>query len=219
MAAVQVLSSIGMIVFSFVGGFILFYIMSPLTKMEKKEQMDHMFNQLINLVLFIWVGKILLNFSVFIRDPIAILAYPSNSHALYIAVLFTTLLLIYKGLRAKISVSQFMFSFIPVFLVASFLYEFTQMVWHNNTFTWHDLALLVGLLFVYILINDRVRPELMTILLVSGWGIGQLILALNLPFTTLFGYMIAPWFIILVMVVLNIYCLILYRKRVLSSGH
>lgn len=214
MAAAQALSSIAMIVFSFVGGFILFYLTSPLSKEEKKVQMDEMVNQLINLVLFMWLSKIILNISVFVKDPIAILAYPANSHALYLAVFLTTVTLIYKGIRKKVSVSQFVFSFIPVFLVAAFLYEFMQIVWGDMVFTWQEMGLLVALLLVYMLIHDRISSELSMILIVLGWGIGKIIFRWILPFTTLFGYMINGWFIVLSVVVLCVYNVFVYRKRV-----
>src|SRR5690625_5351516 len=97
MVAVQVLSSIAMIIFSFVGGFILFYFTSPLSKIKKKEQMNEMVNQLINLVLFIWLGKIVLNVSTFIQDPIAILAYPADSNAFYFGTILTLATIVYKG--------------------------------------------------------------------------------------------------------------------------
>jgi len=176
--------------------------------------MNEMVNQLINLVLFIWLGKIVLNVSTFIQDPIAILAYPADSNAFYFGTILTLATIVYKGMRQKISVNQFVFAFIPVFLTASFLYEFMQIVWENMSFTWHEIGLLGGLLLVYMLIHDHVSEELSTILLVLGWGIGKLLLLWYLPFTTIFGYMINSWFIVLIVSILSVYNGLLYRKKV-----
>lgn len=214
MVAVQVLLSMAMIIFSFVGGFLLFYFTSSLAKTKKKEQMNEMINQLINLVLFIWLGKIVLNLSTFIQDPIAILAYPADSSAFYFGTILTIAIIVYKGIRQRTSISQFVFAFIPVFIVASFLYEFMQIVWGNMGFTWHEIGLLGGLLLVYMLIHDHVSEELSTLLLVVGWGVGKLLLFWFLPFTTVFGYMINGWFIVLIVSILSVYNGLLYRKKV-----
>lgn len=214
MVAVQVLSSIAMIAFSFIGGFVLFYLTSPLTKDHKKLQMEEMVNQIINVVLFLWLSKIILNITVFVKDPIAILAYPANSHALYLAIGLTMLTIAYKGLRKKTSVSQFLFSFIPVFIAASFLYEFMQIVWGDMGFAWQEIGLLGGLVLVYMLIHDHVSDELSTLLVTLGWGVGKLILWWTLPFTTVFGYMINSWFIIFIVVIISLYNVFVYRKRV-----
>src|SRR5690625_1095176 len=96
-AATFKLKAVGIIVISFIVGFAFFYITSPLQKELKKAQLEEMFSQLVNFIIFIWVGKIILNFSIFIDDPLAILAYPSNSEAFYLAVLFSAILLFYKS--------------------------------------------------------------------------------------------------------------------------
>src|SRR5690625_3616935 len=70
---------------SFIAGFIFFYLMSALSKAKKKQQAEEVTSLLINFVIYIWIGKILLNFLTFIKDPLAVLAYPSNSHAFYIS--------------------------------------------------------------------------------------------------------------------------------------
>src|SRR5699024_12123600 len=73
---------------SFIAGFIFFYLMSALPKAKKKQQAEEDTSLLLNLVINIWIGKILLNFFVFIKVPLPVLAYPSNSHTFYLSVLF-----------------------------------------------------------------------------------------------------------------------------------
>lgn len=197
MAMASVLSTITIIIISMIMGLICFYVMSDLPKIQRKKQIEEMTSQLINFVIFIWLGKILLNLTIFIRDPLAILAYPSNSFAFYLAVLFSALLLTYKSIRKKVDVFTLMNSFIPVFLVASFVYEFIQIVWHNNTYSIGYLAWLSVLLIMYLLIRDHVITYTLTIIMLSGWAAGKLVLAIVLPFTTVFGYIMTPWFLVL----------------------
>src|SRR5690625_4868656 len=105
---------------SFIAGFIFFYLMSALSKAKKKQQAEEVTSLLINFVIYIWIGKILLNFLTFIKDPLAVLAYPSNSHAFYLALLFSGIHILYKNKRHKPDWQLFLYSFIHVFLFASF---------------------------------------------------------------------------------------------------
>src|SRR5690625_2232093 len=103
--------SIGIIIVSILAGLVFFYMTSHLPKEHKKAQLEEMFSQLVNFIIFIWVGKIILNVSIFIEDPLAILAYPSNSEAFYLAVLLSTILLFYKSWQKKFDVLHFITSF------------------------------------------------------------------------------------------------------------
>src|SRR5690625_3451826 len=89
-------ASIGIIIVSLAIGLITFYILNDLPKEKKKKYMEEFISQLVNFIIFIWVGKILLNISLFIQDPLAVLAYPGDSGAFYLAVLFTAIIAVYK---------------------------------------------------------------------------------------------------------------------------
>ncbi len=58
------LISIGIMVFSIGIGFIILVMLDGLSKEQRKEYLEEMISQLINLVIFVWVGKIILNFPV-----------------------------------------------------------------------------------------------------------------------------------------------------------
>ncbi|WP_240510215.1 hypothetical protein [Virgibacillus profundi] len=120
MASVDKIMSIGIIVISIVAGLIFFYIVSDLPKEKRKVHIEEMVAQLINFIIFIWLGKIILNFFIFIKDPLAILAYPSDSDAFYLALLFSAIVLMYKSKRNEIDILLFIESFLSVFLVRHF---------------------------------------------------------------------------------------------------
>jgi len=194
-AATFKLMSIGIIVISFVVGLIFFYLISDVSKEHKKSQIEEMVSQLINFVIFIWVGKIILNFHIFIKDPLAILAYPSNAEAFYLAVLLSAILLFYKAYKKKFDVLQLAASFLSVFLMASFLYEFIQVIFKHNTYSFGNLTLSTILLVLFLLTNDRLTNRNLLMTMLISWSTGMLILAYTQPFVTVFGYMMASWFI------------------------
>ncbi|ASK64036.1 hypothetical protein CFK37_18685 [Virgibacillus phasianinus] len=213
MLVVSKLMAIGVIIFSMLAGFIFFYIVSDLSKAQKKRLLEEMISQLINFMIFIWLGKVLLNLSIFIKDPLAILAYPSNSNAFYLAVLFSAVVLAYKSKRRKMDVPLFMESFLPVFLVASFFYEFIQLVWHDRVYSLGYIILLTVLLITFLLVRDRISGSVLLIVMLCGWSAGVVLIAYTQPFATVFGYLMDPWFVGLFFIVSILIIIFNKRKR------
>lgn len=215
MPTAWVFISIAIIIISFMSGYIFFYVTSPLTNQIKKQQLGEITSLLVDFVIFIWIGKITINIEVLISDPLAILAYPSNSQAFYIAVLLLILNIGYKVKRYRLKIKPLLFTFVPVSLVASFVYEFIHIVWGGNTYTWSYLGLLMVLLLLYLILHDRTSSKNVTFLLLTIWSLGQLILAMTMPFINVFGYMMSPWFMGLILVV----CIILFIKTIERGNH
>lgn len=211
MAYTQVLISISILIISFLAGSLFFYFISPLTKVGKKQQLEEVFSQVVNFIIFIWLGKIITNIATFIHAPLTILAYPSNSQAFYVAVVLMIITFAYNVWRHGFHLYPFFQAFIPVFLASSFVYEFINMTYSKNAYAWGYLGLLMLLLILYVFLNERMTSKGL-FLLVIVWGIGQLLLSFVLPFTTIFGYTIAPWFLI-ILISLFITLFIYDRKR------
>ncbi|SEQ84008.1 hypothetical protein SAMN05216232_3472 [Virgibacillus subterraneus] len=201
MPSAWVLTNVAIIVISVLSGLLFFYIISPLKKTMKKQQLEEIISLLINFVIFIWIGKVLLSLSVFVKDPLAILAYPSNSHAFYVAVLFLIINVGYKAKRKNIDTIPLLASFVPVFLGASFVYEFIDIMWNESTLAWGHLLLLIVLTFIYVFVHERISSRTAAGGFFVGWSLGQLLLSFILPFTTLFGYMMARWFLLVIFVI------------------
>lgn len=215
MATISALASIAIIVISLLAGFLAFYLISDLSKMEKKKHIGELTSQLMNFVIFIWVGKILLNFSVFIRDPLAILAYPSNSSAFYLALFFSAVTIAIKSKRDQIDVLSLVKSFIYVFLIGSFVYEFIQIVWNNDTYSISNMILLTVLIIIFLFMRGRLTTNMLIIIMVIGWTSGTLALAYIMPFTMVFGFTMAPWFLGLFLIIFLTLMMFNKRKRVL----
>ena len=209
--------SITTLFISLIIGFISNYIISDLSKEQKKKNTEEMVSQLINFIIFIFISKIILNLPLFISDPLVVLAYPSDSGAFYLAILFSALLLIYKDVRKKMDLLIFIESSIPVFLITSFVYEFIQFVLNDNTYSFGYLILLAVLLVLYYLITERITTSTLIILMIIGWSAGMFLLAFIQPFATVFGYIMAPWFIVVFLIISLSYIMIKKRKKRLSA--
>lgn len=201
MAIVSKLTDIGIIVLSFGAGFLSFYMFSDLTKEQKKSQMDEIISQIINFVIFIWLGKVLLNITTFISDPLSVLAYPSDSKSFYSAIVLITLLLLYKSKRKNMNVLQLLETFTHIFLIGSFIYEFIQFVIKDQTNAFGNIILLAILIGIFFFLQNRLTVEFLLIVIVTIWSAGMIILGVVQPFVTVFGYIVDSLFVILFFVI------------------
>src|SRR5699024_4273883 len=168
-------SSIGIIFASLAIGLIIFHTLSDLPKEKKRKHMEELISQLVNFIIFIWVGKILLNISLFIQDPLAVLAYPGDSGAFYLAVLFTAITVIYKTSRKKLDIPVFAETFLHIFLVASFFYEFIQMILGDHTYSFGYMVVLAMLLILFFVMRGRISLFVLLITILAGWVAGVLV--------------------------------------------
>ncbi len=186
-------------------------MMSDRDKQQKKQQIEELTSQFVNLLIFIWLAKILLHASIFIEDPIAILAYPSDSSSFYLAIVATVLLLVIKFKRKQMDMLVFLDAFVHVFLVASFVYDFIQLIWNDNTYALGPLMLVAGLLLLFVFIRGRFPTATVILMIGVLWSFGLMVLAWTQAFVTVFGYMMEPWFTgIVLFVSITIF---IYRKK------
>lgn len=210
MPSTTVILSVGILIISFVIGIIFFYMTSTETKEMKKKQLEDVISLTINFVIYIWVGKIIVNFPKFISDPLAILAFPSNSKAFYVATLFIIINLFYRKLRHKQDVGIILQVFLPVFLAASFMYEFLQIVAVGKQINGIYLGFMMTLLIAYIGLLGKISLHRLSLVLGGIWLGCQLVLSLLL-YATIFGYRLTSiYFLSLIMLSLIVY---VYRNK------
>ncbi|HLR07699.1 MAG TPA: hypothetical protein VK136_00330 [Bacillota bacterium] len=218
MASFSVLIPIAILASSFMIGAVLFYILSPLEKAEKKEQLDAAISLLVNFVIYFWIGKILLNIVTFLHHPLTVLAYPGQSSAFYLAVLLSMIHIGVKKWLQKIDIQKMLHTFLYVFLFASFTYEFIQLIRTENHGNWNYLYL--GLLFVLIMfvlfLEKHINKQTLIYSVFTCWSFGQLLLSIWMPYTTVFGYMMAPWFLSLLFIIGVVLLFISLRNRASS---
>ncbi|WP_404454193.1 hypothetical protein [Oceanobacillus kapialis] len=181
--------SIGVMLLSFSIGFLAYYVISEdVKKGQKKILMGETLNQLVNFVIYIWLGKVLLNIPLFIKDPLAVLAYPSNSHAFYFAILVSVIALIIKTKRGKMDVVPFLHTFIHIFLFSTFIYEFIQFVWYDNRYSIAYMGLMVLLIVALLLTRRFLSVKWQNVFIYFAWTLGSFMLTLFLPIMAVFGY-------------------------------
>jgi len=94
------------------------------------------------------------------------------------------------------------------------VYEFIQKVVLNNSLGFQSIGLHAVLLIFYLMLQGKWRSEKISFITIILWSVGQLLLAFIMPYASLFGYLMAPWFLIMVSVLFIV--LLIYEKRKVS---
>ncbi|WP_068672648.1 hypothetical protein [Oceanobacillus sp. Castelsardo] len=187
-------------------GIIIYYLINDKSRESNKNQVNEIISEIVNFVIFLWVGKVLFNYSRLLEDPLIVFIIPSDSTSFYFAFLCMGGLFFYKFKQRRFDVGKFLQAFFPIFIFSSFCYEFIQLVWENNRFSF-GYSLVLGILIIVLLLTyGRVNNfHFITIMLV-GWSIGLIILAFLQNHIVIFGYSIQIWFpgFILAIVLLSI---------------
>lgn len=200
-------------IFSILSGLAVFYLVSNLAKEQKKKQVADAFSHIINFVLFVWLSKILLNLSLFFSDPLAMLAYPSNSKAFYLAIFFSAAMLFYNTKRDGILNWQIIQTLVYAILPALFFYEFVELALFEDRYALGNLILYAVLLMVFLMLNERVSSGTVGSVLLSVWTAGVLLISAIQSSSSAFGYALDPWFIILLFMVGHVLLLLSIRRR------
>ncbi|GAE95294.1 hypothetical protein JCM21714_4515 [Gracilibacillus boraciitolerans JCM 21714] len=204
-------SDLVILIGSFIVGILFFGLVSPYSKTVSKRRKDDVGNLLIVFVVSLWIGKILTNFLMFIKDPISILAYPSDSLAFYIASVITGIYGKLKLVKSYQSLVNLLFAWLIVFFTASFMYEFIQIIFGKSAFSWQYLGLLVLLLMYSILQQNNVSKDKLVTTVLFVWSLGQWLLSL-FSYTHIFQFNVSHWFYSIIFMV-NI-VLIIFRRKV-----
>jgi len=209
-----VLTSIGILIVSFLIGFLFFYVTTDKPKDVKKKLLENVLSLLINFVIFIWVGKILVNSKIFFQDPLAILAYPSNTVAFYVATAFIAINVTYHLVRNKLNGMDVFNTFVPVLLSASFIFNFAQLVIIGYQKAWIYVVFLAILLVFYLFIKEKATSHLANLTIFVVWLIGQFILSVTSSFPSLFGYNVHALFFISLLILVLIYIVYSNKRKV-----
>lgn len=193
----QVLTSIGILIVSFLAGIVFLYTVSSKPRDEKKQEVNTLISFVINFVLFIWAGKVLVNLPLLFSDPLVVLARPSDSKAFYVAVSLLVLNVIYHKVRLKLNVRALFHAFLLFFISASFMYEFIKITFSGNTSTWEYLVLLLILLVGMTMLEAKIKQTTLIYIVGGTWLLGQLILGALFSQIVIFTYLISPLFIII----------------------
>lgn len=210
MPSTTILLKIGLLVASFIVGIGLFYIISKATKQIKKRQIDSVLSYVINFILFIWVAKVLVHISIFIEDPFAVLAYPSNSKAIYIASVFLLSQVIYHRYRKNLNIGELIGTIIPVFLATTFTYEFLHMIILESHHAFQNLLFATGLLLLYIVMQDKMAHQLLASIIIILYSVIHIMFYFAFGYTIVYGYMLHP--VYFVSIIIFVIAMLIFKR-------
>lgn len=213
MIQITALISVAILLFSFIFGILFYYFISQNDKVTKKKMIEEVMSLTINFIIFIWVGKIVVHFPKFIKDPLAILAYPSNAKSFYAATLLIIINIVYLKVKKQKMLSEIFNAFVPIFLASSFLYEFFQIIIEDRLTNVSYLAFIFLLLVLYVAMHGKVRMSLLTMFMTYAWLIGQIVLIMMMNIT-FFDYRISFIYFVVLLIIFSITSVYYMKKKV-----
>lgn len=210
MVITETLISAVILAVSGVFGSIIYMLMNDSVKSEKKKTLEALMSQFINLIIFIYIIKIILNLHIFLDDPLAVLAYPSDSTVFYSAIVMTAVVIIYKSLKGKLDLKGFLDGMITLFLTSSMVYEFIHYMMYDDASAFVYFIVLAVIFLIFNLLYSRVETKNLLITATVLWAAAMIVLSAVYSAVTVFDYTMRPWFAVLlsagvIMLILSAY--------------
>ncbi len=113
----------------FLGVLVLFWF-TPFSKKYQKGLLNEISSLGILFIVSLMISKALLNLDVFLRDPRAVISYPSNSQAFYLALVGVGLWILWKLIYHKQiqHLRDSAVAWMYIFFTALFAYQFIELV-------------------------------------------------------------------------------------------
>ncbi|CAM4329832.1 hypothetical protein [Lacicoccus alkaliphilus] len=193
MVITETLISVAILAISALSGGIIYTLMD--THGDKKPLLEDLFSQFVNLLIFIFMIKIIMNLDIFLNDPLAVLAYPSGSGIFYTALALTALMIIYKHVKGEMNLKFFLEVLTIVSLTSSMMYEFIYFIIYGDAYAFGYFIVLAIIFTGFLLLYGRLGNGKLMILTVLAWSAGLFILSAIYNAATVFDYTMHPWFI------------------------
>lgn len=203
------------IVISFVVGALFYYVLKEDTRQNKRKQIEEVGSQIINFIIYIWIGKIILKFPTFIKDPMAVLPYPSDSKAFYFATICIFIHIYLKFRNKQEEKFQLLQTFLPIFIVSQFTYEFMQIVFFEMKPNWLLLIFYACLIFLYMILNNKLSERKIQLTILTFLLMGNSLLAIFTR-TYVFGYPLHAIYFVLMFIWMLAF-IIINNKRLVQQ--
>jgi len=159
---------------------------------QQKKRLDWLLSIVIQLVIYIWLAKVLVLFNIAIKDPFAVLAYPSNATMLYLALIFTGIHIAVHIKKDVLSGREMIQVFVPVLISTHFVYSCIQLYQTERTAFLIQAGIGVLLILIYVVMEKLHQAE-GSLMLFMVWSFGNGLIAVMYKHFTLFGYTISPF--------------------------
>jgi len=195
-----ILMTIGILICSLIVGISFYYVINKSNRKEKKQQIDQFLSYAINFILFVWAGKVILQLPLFFQDPLAVLAYPSDSRSVYIATILLIIQITYHILRKQLHILTMIETTIPIFIATVFMHEFLQLMIEGNRYGIPNLILMTALLFLYLFLHDKQSIRSNTMGIITIFCFSHISFYIVYSYTTVFDYMLHPMYFLSIFV-------------------
>lgn len=191
------------------GGALFLYLTSPLDQEKKKLHMNKLIDSVLYLMIFTIVAKITLNMSLFFEDPVAVLAYPSNSTALYLALVMTVVVMVMSKQKDVMLSWGFIDSLFRFLVSSQFIQLFLTLSLTAYTVSIYQLGFLFIILLALLLKSAARQNQLLGLWTLYGVGLFSLSFIDVMPF---FGYYVQGLFY-LIFSLLGSFLVAILRKK------
>lgn len=191
------------------GGALFLYLTSPLDQEKKKLHMNKLIDSVLYLMIFTIVAKIILNMSLFFEDPVAVLAYPSNSTALYVALVMTVVVMVMSKQKDVMLSWGFIDSLFRFLVSSQFIQLFLTLSLTTYTVSIYQLGFLFIILLALLLKSAARQNQLLGLWTLYGVGLFSLSFIDVMPF---FGYYVQGLFY-LIFSLLGSFLVAILRKK------
>lgn len=213
MVITSALITVVVLVISYGIGALYYYFLQDGSTGEKRKQLDQTTSIVINFVIFIWLGKIATHLPIFVRDPLAVLAYPSNQVAFYVATFFFIVYFLIQTKREKIIGEDVFPVVIPVLFVTQFVYELIQFLYMKEKSALPLVIFLAVLVIIDLFLKERTKRRIER-LLFSVWLLGLAVFSFMSTYPTLFGYRLHVVFYTILIILVGSYFVYNGKRKV-----
>lgn len=189
--------SLLIIIVSFTIAFFLFRLISPFDNQTIKNHLDVIVDLLIFTFFSILGAKIILNIQLLMSEPIAVLSYPSDANALYLASFVVVGRIYWIVKKQRVNWRPFFDSLTRFLLLSHFFSLFGMMLFSNQSAILYQLALhFIGSVLL-IWFGEKAKDDRFMTLLVVAIGLTSASLGLFYPIV-FFGYYVHPSYYLLI---------------------
>lgn len=213
MVYTDVLASVITCVVSYMVAWAIFDVLSHEARLTRRATLSAVTSEIMNIVILIWLAKIVTHVDILVYDPEVVLVYPCEAQHLYMALFVEGLWLAYRVWKGRLDLTRFMSVAIPVVLMMSMINEAIHVVRHTSANSIVYLIILVILWLTWLTLASRTPVWLWTHVLVLCWLSSMFTIQLCLAQVTFFGYAVHTTPLILAVVALIINFVIVYRKE------
>ena len=204
MASQAVIGQLLHLIGSGVGAIFTYYLACSRTPKEKKKIIDRLFSYMIRVVLVMWTIKIVRNVSLFIEDPLPVLAYPSDTFTFYLALFLVIGHAVWELKKEQQSIEPYIVAVSYTMLLSLFFYEAILVIVYERVYHFPSLVLFFIVWSSYSILLKRSPVLRATWITYTIWTIGTFIAGQWIPVVPLFQFRLGVYVLMFVTFVLLI---------------